>query len=221
MNEITTALTYKTFPARSAAAASTNDASGAPVLILLHGRGTDENDLAGLVPFLDPRFDTYAVRAPFAFDYGGFTWFTLDDIEGSYDRTELEHGLKELIEFAKQAGRGGRKVFLFGFSMGAMMALAASLTRPALFAGVVAHSGLVPEQADHLPIQWDHLDGCAFFIAHGLYDPTIPIHYGRRARDLFARSNADVTYREYPIGHEISPESLSEASAWLTQKIPS
>jgi phospholipase/carboxylesterase len=210
MNEITTPLTYRYFRARTPAA----NAEAQPLLILLHGRGTDENDLTGLLPFLDARFDAYSLRAPYEFAYGGYTWFTLDDIEGSYDKEELDRGLASVIDFVKQAGKG-RRVFLFGFSMGAMMAFAASLTAPELFSGVVAHSGLVPEQAGHLAIKWNELSGCAFFIAHGVYDPVVPIRFGRRAKELFERSNAQAAYKEYPMGHEISPESLADAGAWL------
>jgi phospholipase/carboxylesterase len=212
MNTITTPLIYRAYPAR------TKTAETAPVLILLHGRGTDENDLAGLIPHMDARFEIYTIRAPFEFEYGGYTWFGLDDIEGSYNKAELNQGLNDLIDFVKQCG-ARRKIYLFGFSMGAMMAYAASLTHPELFAGVVAHSGLVPEQAHHLAIRWTELSKCGFCIAHGVYDPVLSIDYARRAKELFAQSNAEVFYKEYPMGHEISPESLSDTSSWLTTRL--
>ncbi|HLP16545.1 MAG TPA: alpha/beta fold hydrolase [Bacteroidota bacterium] len=222
-NEITTRLVYTHFVSRIKPAASVADADAlAPVLILLHGRGTDEHDLEGLVQFLDPRFECYSLRAPFDFEYGGYTWFTLDAAGGTYDKKELDEALESVIDFVKQVsvaqGRQ-RKVFLFGFSMGAMMAMAASLTHPELITGVVAHSGLVPEQADHLGIEWNALSHCGFFIAHGTYDPVVPVAYGRRADELLKKSNAAFVYKEYPIEHEISQESLSDAASWLSEKI--
>lgn len=213
MNEITTRLTYRLYPPR------TPSTGAAPLLILLHGRGTDENDLAGLIPYLDGRFECCTIRAPFAFDYGGYTWFDLDAAEGIYNKVQLDQGLGDVIDLARQLGGEGRKIFLYGFSMGAMMSFAAGLTAPDLFSGIVAHSGLVPEQAGHLTLRWNELASCGFAIAHGSYDPVVSVTYARRAKELFAHSNAEVFYREYPMGHEISPESLSDTSAWLTARI--
>lgn len=213
MNEHALPLTYAHHAPRRASG------SDAPLLILLHGRGTDENDLAGLLQFLDPRFEAVSIRAPYPFEYGGYTWFALDETIGRYDRAQLDEGLKGILDVVQKESGKGRKVFLYGFSMGAMMALAASLTHPELFRGCVAHSGLVPEQADHLSIDWKRIGSCAFFIAHGTYDPVVSVDYARRGRELFSHTDAAFLYREYPMGHEISPESLRDTSDWLTSLI--
>jgi phospholipase/carboxylesterase len=209
MKQPTTTLVYKSFPAREQSA-------DAPVLILLHGRGTDENDLTGLIPYFDKRFEVYSIRAPYEFEYGGWTWFLLND-DGSYGREEFDKSLNLLLDFVKQLNNPS--TYLVGFSMGSMMALAAGLTHPELFTGIAAQSGLVPEQAQHLVMKWDELQDCAFCITHGVYDPVLPITHAHRAKELFARSNARVFYKEYPMGHEISPESLDDVAKWLTDRI--
>jgi phospholipase/carboxylesterase len=209
MKQPTTELVYNSFPARQPSA-------DAPALILLHGRGTDEHDLAGLIPHFDARFDAYCIRAPYEFEYGGWTWFLLNE-DGSYAQAEFDKSLALLIDFVKQLGN--TQTYVVGFSMGSMMALAAGLTHPELFKGVVAQSGLVPEQASHLHLQWDHLADCGFCITHGIYDPVLTINHGRRAKELFAASNAKVFYKEYPMGHEISQESLEDVAAWLAARL--
>jgi phospholipase/carboxylesterase len=209
MKQPTTELVYKFFPAREPGAQ-------APALILLHGRGTDENDLTGLIAHFDKRFDIYSIRAPYEFEYGGWTWFLLNE-DGSYGRAEFDKSLGLLLDFVKQLDNAD--TYVLGFSMGSMMALAAGLTHPELFKGVVAQSGLVPEQADHLTMQWDGLSDCRFCITHGVYDPVLTIDHARRAKELFAKSNAPVFYKEYPMGHEISPESLDDVAQWLTDCI--
>jgi phospholipase/carboxylesterase len=192
-----------------------------PTLILLHGRGTNEDDLLGLVPYLDPRLFVLSVRAPFAFPYGGWTWYDIQEV-GSPDPQQFNESYNRLVQFLDDAKRqypiDAQQVFLLGFSMGTVMSFALSLTKPDEIAGVVAHSGYVPEQTD-LDFVWDRLPQTGFFIAHGEYDPIIPVHFGRRAKELLVAANADVTYREYPIAHQISEESLSDLTEWLTQRL--
>ncbi|HZY09637.1 MAG TPA: phospholipase, partial [Bacteroidota bacterium] len=95
---------------------------------------------------------------------------------------------------------------------------ALALTKPTEVAGVVANSGYIPEETD-LQFQWDALNGTPFFVSHGLHDPVIPVQFGRRARFLLEQAHVDLTYHEYPIGHQISEESLRDMSAWLTEKL--
>ena len=192
-----------------------------PVLILLHGRGTDENDLLGLTSSFDPRLLIVSIRAPYRFPYGGYTWFDLDEQSG-INNDQLLAGRDALIqcldEIQQKYPVDVKRTFLFGFSMGAMMSLTVSLTNPHRFKGVIAHSGMLPKE-DTMKYQWDHLDGISFFIAHGTNDPIVPVALSRQAYQRFIDAKADVLYREYPIQHTISEESLSDAAMWLQQKI--
>jgi phospholipase/carboxylesterase len=110
------------------------------------------------------------------------------------------------------------RVFLLGFSMGSIMSYAVALTKPALVRGIVAHSGYIPEHAS-LQFSWTQLASLSVFVAHGLHDPIIPIQKARRTRELLLQTGADLTYKEYPIGHTISEESLSDLSQWLEKKL--
>jgi phospholipase/carboxylesterase len=102
--------------------------------------------------------------------------------------------------------------------MGAMMALTVSLAFPQRFKGVIAHSGLLPKE-DKLHYQWDDLNGISFFIAHGTFDPIVPVALGKQAHQRLLDAGAHVDYHEYPIQHTISEESLSDAAMWLQQNI--
>ena len=192
-----------------------------PALILLHGRGTDENDLLGLTPYLDPRFLIASVRAPYKYPYGGYTWFDLDD-DGTIRSDQLlqSHNafFKWLDEFQRTHAVDDERIFLFGFSMGAMMSLAVSLTNPLRFKGIVAHSGFLPD-INQMPYQWDNLGELSYYLAHGIYDPIVPIDLGRKTQQRFKAANANVLYREYPIQHTISEESVNDVSEWLQQRI--
>ena len=192
-----------------------------PLLVLLHGRGSDENDLLGLAPLLDPRFLLVSVRAPRRFMGGGYTWYDFEEI-GKPNGSQLVESLHQLTQLLDGLPRehpaDPSRVFLFGFSMGAMMAFTMALTHPERVRGIVAHSGYLPE---HVPLayQWNALGRTAFFIAHGTKDPIVPIQMGRRSADLLRPTGAPVEFHEYPIPHTISEESLSDLSRWLSSRL--
>jgi phospholipase/carboxylesterase len=94
------------------------------------------------------------------------------------------------------------------------MALSVALARPDLTSGVLVLSG-VPPRAQDTPAQ-GALHGLPAFVAHGLHDPLIPVEVGRATRDLLQQLGADVTYREYPMGHMVIPAELSDARTWLS-----
>lgn len=199
----------------------TNGSGPYPTILLLHGRGSNENDLLGLAPYLDPRFFLVAVRAPLAFPYGGYTWYSMQEV-GAPHPDEFAESHQRLSEFLESAREhypiDPGQLFLLGFSMGTVMAFSIALTRPDQVRGVVAHSGYIPEQTT-LRFQWDALQNTDFFVAHGMEDPVIPVSFGRRSRELLEASNASLTYREYPIGHHVSDESVRDLSSWLKQRL--
>ncbi len=193
-----------------------------PTLILLHGRGANEEDLLGLVPYLDPRFLCIAARAPYRFGYGGYTWYDLQEV-GSPESTQFDESYRKLSQFLDDVQAhypvDPAQTYLLGFSMGTVMSYSLALTRPDRIRGVVAHSGYVPEKSS-LQFFWDRLSRTAFFVAHGAYDPVIPVDFGRRAHELLSASSAPVVYREYPIQHQISDESLHDLAGWLSEQLP-
>lgn len=196
----------------------TAHASKHPTLVMLHGRGADEEDLIPLAEHYDPALLILSVRAPFPFSEGdGYTWYDLARI-GVPDPVMFRKSYDGLSHFLDDALRSypvdPERLFLLGFSMGCVMSLALSLTRPELFRGVIAHSGYVPEGM-HIPLRWGELGELAFFIAHGTLDPVIPVEYARRAKRLFDTSGARLTYREYEMGHQISEESLGDSALFL------
>jgi phospholipase/carboxylesterase len=200
---------------------STNSPGPHPALILLHGRGTDENDLLGLVPSLDPRLLIISVRAPYEFSYGGYTWFNLEE-QGDVKVDEILSSREALIlcldDIQKKYPVDQKRLFLFGFSMGAMMSLTVSLSYPDRFKGVVAHSGLLL-QDEKLLYRWNDLGGISFLIEHGTHDPVVPVELGRQAHQRLVDAKAHVLYKEYSIQHTISEESLNDFVVWLNQQI--
>ena len=196
-----------------------------PLLLLLHGVGSDEQDLFALAPYLDERFLVVSARAPFALDYGGYGWFRIEFTPRGMaaDNEQAKESLRLLPGFVDELvgayGADARRVYLMGFSQGAMMSLALVLTRPEKVAGVVAMSGRLPRQVVESEPDRDALKGKPFLVTHGLYDPVLPVENGRAVRDHLAALPVELTYREYPMQHEVSAESLRDVAGWLTKRL--
>jgi len=196
-----------------------------PLLLLLHGVGSNEADLFGLTPYLDERFFVVSARAPVALDYGGYGWFRIDFTpEGlAADVEQAKRSLEMLPVFIEELTEAyetdERRTYLAGFSQGAMMGLALMLTRPERLAGVAAMSGRLPRQVIEAEPDRDALEGMPVIITHGLYDPVLPVENARVAREYLERLPVELTYREYPMGHEVSMESLRDVTGWLTRAL--
>jgi phospholipase/carboxylesterase len=193
-----------------------------PVLVLLHGRGADEQDLLGLADELDPRLYVVSARAPLTMG-PGFAWYHLVDI-GNPDLASFKTSLSGLTRFVEALPStypiDGSRIYLLGFSQGAMMAGSLLLVRPSLPAGTVMLSGYLPLNAG-LAVEPAGLVGRPVFVGHGTVDPVIPIEAARQARDYLTRAGTALTYREYPIPHYIAPNELSDVSSWLTDALGS
>ena len=202
---------------------ATSGSTKPPAVILLHGRGTNEDDLLSPADFLDPRLFIVSARAPYRFEegMGGFTWFGLQEI-GRPDPQQFSEAYHHLTQFIGDVKTGypvdSARVFLLGFSMGSIMSFAVALTQPHIVRGIIAHSGYIPESVS-LQFAWTQLASLSVFVAHGLHDPVIPIQKARRAQELLSKTGADLTYKEYPIPHTISEESLADLSQWLQKKL--
>lgn len=191
-----------------------------PGLLLLHGRGTYEGDLMDLVEVLDPRLAVVSARAPFRAG-PGFSWYALSQ-PGYADKDTLRASVEALKEFIRNMvpayNIDPERLYLLGFSQGAVMSAAMALTIPEQVRGVVMHSGYVPVNGG-LDLRPGEIKGKPFFVAHGRYDDVIPVGLGREAYEYLSKAGADVAYQEYPIGHSISEESLYDLSEWISSHI--
>jgi phospholipase/carboxylesterase len=141
------------------------------------------------------------------------------DIEQAKRSLGLLSGfIDELVETYEA---DGGCVYVAGFSQGAMMSLALALTSPEKIAGVVAMSGRLPTQVFERELNEQALEGMPMLVTHGIYDPVLPVEQGRAVRQALEALPVKLTYIEYPMGHEVSLESLKDVSAWLSKSLDS
>jgi phospholipase/carboxylesterase len=112
-----------------------------------------------------------------------------------------------------------QRVYLMGFSQGAIMSLSIMLTEPALLAGVVAMSGSLPREVLPIAAPPEQLQGFPVMQVHGTYDDVLPIEEGRAVRDHLSRLPVNLTYHEYDMAHQVTQESLDDVRSWLSLQI--
>jgi phospholipase/carboxylesterase len=195
------------------------------LLVLHHGRGTDEHDLLGLADILDPRRRLHVVspRAPLTLPGSpGYHWYVVRRV-GYPDAESFDAALGALAglheELWDETGLAPDRTVFGGFSMGAVMSYAAALggSRPTV-AGVLAFSGFIPVVEGWQPDLGAH-GSTRFFVAHGRRDPVIEVGFGRAARELLESNGLEVSYHEGDAGHQIEPAHLAAATAWLDRAI--
>lgn len=196
-----------------------------PMLILLHGVGSNERSMAQRAPAFDPRFVVVSVRSPLTLGPDAFGWFRVRFTATGpvIDADEAKVGWKLLALFIDEAvtlyDADPARVFLAGFSQGGIMALATLLTAPAKVAGAVVMSGrLLPEVLPHAA-SGDALRDKPVLIVHGAMDEKLGVHLARWAREQLVQFPLELTYRELPTGHSITEESLAAVTAWLSTSL--
>jgi len=196
------------------------DADG--LLVLHHGRGSDERDLLGLADVLDPgqRLHVVTPRGPLELPgWPGYHWYEVPQI-GHPDVESYHHAFGALAAFHdllwERTGIGPERTVLGGFSMGAVMSYGLGLAslRP-VPAGIMAFSGFVPTTIESRKPDLPSRSQLPVFIAHGTHDPIIGIQFAHKARHLLEHGGLPVTYLESEAGHEIDPAHLPAAQAWL------
>lgn len=199
------------------------DTAPLPLVLVMHGRGADANDLADLAPMLDPpggaRFVFPNAPTPFEAAPGmtfGYTWF-----DGWPPRGQsLQEARAVLLEFiddmvARYPTPPG-KLIISGFSQGGLMAIDAGYRTAQPLAGIVVMSGAIAEaDAPDFAAKKD----IPVLIVHGTDDDMIPVLAARRARRLLEQHGVEPEYHEFPMGHHVTPESLETVRNFMAARL--
>lgn len=193
-------------------------------VILLHGLGASSQDFASVPDFLQlpsnvgvrfilPNAPMQNVtingymQMPAWYDIYGFS------PDSPQDRDGIEHAsqwIKQMIEWEISRGMPGERIVLAGFSQGGAIALHTGIYYDQPLAGVIGLSTYLPLH-DELgvqrhPVQFNR----SMFLAHGLQDPVIPIEHARTSKSLLQSYYNEITYKEYPMAHEVCPQELMD-----------
>ncbi|MCI5054856.1 MAG: hypothetical protein MRY83_02040 [Flavobacteriales bacterium] len=191
-----------------------------PLLILLHGFGSNEKDLFNLALQLDPQYLIICPRAPLSRTTGSYKWYDITINQGqisSYEPSDVKKAEEAIEKFISQLKRkhdfDTNRVIIGGFSQGAILSLNLGMKRPDLFSGIMALSGrLLKETVRQLSSE---SNPPKTLIVHGTEDYIIPIDQARFTKSIFDEIGESPEYFELKMGHEINKDAIEIINKWL------
>ncbi len=198
----------------------------APLLIMCHGYGSDENDLFSFASELPEELFIISLRAPYPMQPFGNAWYAInfDAVQGKWSDDEQAKQSVDLIsEFIDYACNNyavdSSNVTLLGFSQGSILSYAVALNYPKKVKNIVTLSGyineaILPERIDDEDVL--HLN---FFCSHGSVDQVIPVDWARKTPSFLQALDINHVFKEYPVGHGVAPQNFYDFKDWLKQYI--
>ncbi|TNE29253.1 MAG: alpha/beta fold hydrolase [Bacteroidetes bacterium] len=197
-----------------------------PVVLLLHGYGSHENDLFSFANDLRRTHYVISLRAPLRLGFGGFAWYEINWNESGEKWTDVEAGLnslKLLESFIDQLEDhfpvDSNAITLMGFSQGAIMSYAYSFRHPEKLKAVVAMSGYIVSELMPKQAVMELVQKTPFYITHGTEDAVIPVSWAKQGVDYLEKLKINHVFKTYPMPHGISPEAYAELKAWLVENL--
>ena len=201
-------------------------AENAPLLIMLHGYGSDENDLFSFASELPEELFIISARAPYTMQPFGNAWYAInfDAVQGNWsDNIQAKESRDLIAKFIDEATNAypvnKNKVTLLGFSQGTILSYAVALTYPEKVKNIIALSGYINKDILTQDIEtkdYSHLD---FYCSHGSVDQVIPVDWARRTPSFLNSLHIKHQYSEFPVGHGVAPQNFYELKDWLIKRI--
>jgi len=197
-----------------------------PVLILLHGYGSNEQDLFSFATELPDELLIISARAPQTLGMGAYSWYTIsfDMDNGKFSDNKEAIVSRDLIatfidEVKETYNTHPSKTFLLGFSQGTILSYAVSLTYPNKVQHVIALSGYI--NLDIIPKELNKEDytNLDYFISHGTVDQVLPIDWARNAPPFLDKLNIKNSYQEYGVGHGVAPQNFYDFKSWIEERL--
>ena len=194
----------------------------APVIFLLHGYGSNEEDLFAFAPELPPEYTIIAVRAPHPLQPYGHAWYAInfDAEKGKWSNDEQAIDSREkIVIFIEEActsyGLDETEVILIGFSQGTILSYAVALSYPEKIKRVVGLSGYINEKIIVASYADNDFSALKIYASHGQVDQVIPPEWAQRIPDFLEKLKIDHVYEEFPVGHGVAPQNFHSFKQWL------
>lgn len=193
-----------------------------PLLLLLHGYGSNEEDLFSFAQELPEEYFVISARAPYPLPPYGNAWYAIhfDADENKFSDNDEARASRDLIakfidELVATYPIDTENVTLIGFSQGSILSYSVALSHPEKVQRVVALSGYLNLDIVKEEYRNNDISKLKFFISHGTVDQVIPVDWARKAPEFFKSLGLDVVYKEYPVGHGVAPQNFYDFKNWL------
>lgn len=196
-----------------------------PLLLLLHGYGSNEEDLFSFAQELPDHYYVISARAPYSLPPYGNAWYAIhfDADENKFSDNDEARASRDLIanfidELIENYPIDSKQVTLIGFSQGTILSYSVALSYPEKVQQVVALSGYLNLDIVLENFKSNPISNQRFFISHGTVDQVIPVDWARKAPEFLKELGLNVVYKEYPVGHGVAPQNFYDFKNWLEQQ---
>lgn len=198
----------------------------APLLIMLHGYGSDENDLFSFANELPEELFIISFKAPYSLEPHGYAWYAINfdaDQNKWNDNEQAKLSMETLVDCIDIACKiypvNKNNISILGFSQGTILGMATALNHPKKIKNIIGLSGYINH--DILPENIKELDysNLSFYCSHGTVDQVIPIDWARQTPVFLKSLNIEHIYSEFPVGHGVAPKNFYELRDWISTKI--
>ncbi len=193
-----------------------------PLLLLLHGYGSNEEDLFSFASELPEDYYVISAQAPYALQPYGYAWYAINfdaDMNKFSDEKQAVESRELIVKFIDELVKtypiDVDNITLVGFSQGSILSSAVALSYPEKVKRVVALSGYL--NADILAEGFEKNDfsKLQFFVSHGTVDQVIPVEWARKTPEFLNHLGVKNVYFEYPVGHGVAPKNFFDFKDWL------
>ena len=196
-----------------------------PLLLLLHGYGSNEADLFSFASELPDEYYVISARAPYDLQYGSYAWYTINFDADQNKFSDHEQAILSrdlVVKFIKELKLkfpiDDSKITLIGFSQGSILSYSIALSYPTIVHKVGALSGYINLDINIQNYQNNDFSSLKIFSSHGTVDQVIPVEWARKIDPILKNLAINSTYKEYPIGHGVSPQNFFDLKDWLQGK---
>ena len=193
-----------------------------PVIIMLHGYGSDENDLFSFASELPSKYTIISLKAPYPMQPYGNAWYAIhfDNVDGKWsdDAQAIASREKVIIcidEIVEKYQIDPNNITLLGFSQGTILSFSIALSYPGKIKNVIGLSGYINEAIIKKNYQYNDFKNLSIYSSHGNLDQVIPVDWARKTEPFLKEIGIKCDYSEFPVGHGVSPQNFYDMSTWL------
>lgn len=193
-----------------------------PLLLLLHGYGSNEEDLFSFAGQLPDDYYIISARAPYPLPPYGNAWYAINfdaDMNKFTDEVQAVKSRNLIVTFIDEILAeypiDKEQVTLIGFSQGGILSYAVALSYPDKIERVAVLSGYLEMNIVKPDLHTRDISKIDFFASHGIVDQVIPVDWARKAPEFLKNLGIDAEYHEYPVGHGVAPQNFYDLLHWL------
>ena len=181
------------------------------LILLLHGYGSNEDDLFSFKPFIPKSFDIYSLRAPISIGFG-YAWFNINfdnEFGVKSEKSDVLNAKKYIESFLEIHSKNYKNIYLIGFSQGAMLSYLVGLTNN-FVSGIGCLSGWVDTRFSNFTNKTSNI-----YASHGKNDTVVPYDTARKSVDLLSNLGFNINFNSFDSGHGVNQKNLDSLISWL------